>query len=394
MSFRSDLVAASVFGLIVGAIVVMTVEGLSREPARPESPSPQVVAKDGVRHIKSAPASAHVALAWSPGGLPGEAASAVAATDAVDRVVEVVAGMDWIPAQRPGYEIPFELAAVEPAYGDLAPRGEASAFRGMGKRDIVLAATSATSLKLDAGDELRLRSGRYTIAGIVSDVTAMGYEGLIANVPPTWTRRDLYLIAEIAHGSSEDAVASIRAALRTVLPDHIRVRVRAEGETPYLRYGDAVAPLLVIKKNFGTFSLRRTAAGHFSVDPGWRRNVVARKVPLLGRVRCHRSLIAQLRGALRELAAEGLGHTVNPGDYGGCWSPRFIGRDPGGQLSHHAWGIAIDLNASANAFGTKSDQDDRLVETMERWGFTWGGRWLVPDAMHFEWARFPDPVEE
>lgn len=394
MSFRSDLVAASVFGLVVGAVVVMTVEGLSREPARPEPPTPQVVAKDGVRRSKAAPTSAHVALAWSPGGLPGDAAAAVVASDDVDRVVRVVAGMDWIPAQRPGYEVPFELAAVEPGYGDLVPRGEAGAFRRMGKHDIVLAATSASSLKLDAGDELRLRSGHYDIAGIVSDVTAMGYEGLIASVPPTWTRRDLYLIAEIAQGSSDDAIASIRDALRTALPGGVRVRVRAEGETPYLRYGDAVAPLLVIKKNFGTFSLRRTAAGHFEVDADWRRNVVARKVPLLGRVLCHRSLVAQLRGALRELAAEGLGHTVNPGDYGGCWSPRFIGRDPGGQLSHHAWGIAIDLNASANAFGTKSDQDDRLVETMERWGFTWGGRWLVPDAMHFEWARFPDPIEE
>jgi D-alanyl-D-alanine carboxypeptidase len=25
----------------------------------------------------------------------------------------------------------------------------------------------------------------------------------------------------------------------------------------------------------------------------------------------------------------------------------------------------------------------------ERWGFTWGGRWLVPDGMHFEFLRFP-----
>jgi hypothetical protein len=24
---------------------------------------------------------------------------------------------------------------------------------------------------------------------------------------------------------------------------------------------------------------------------------------------------------------------------------------------------------------------------MERWGFTWGGRWLVPDPAHFEYLR-------
>jgi hypothetical protein len=44
---------------------------------------------------------------------------------------------------------------------------------------------------------------------------------------------------------------------------------------------------------------------------------------------------------------------------------------------------------SENAFGTKADQDARLVDTMERWGFTWGGRWIVPDGMHFEWNRWP-----
>jgi len=26
---------------------------------------------------------------------------------------------------------------------------------------------------------------------------------------------------------------------------------------------------------------------------------------------------------------------------------------------------------------------------MERWGFTWGGRWLVPDPAHFEYLRPP-----
>ena len=33
--------------------------------------------------------------------------------------------------------------------------------------------------------------------------------------------------------------------------------------------------------------------------------------------------------------------------------------------------------------------DPRVVEVMERWGFEWGGRWLVPDPMHFEFLRFP-----
>jgi hypothetical protein len=29
------------------------------------------------------------------------------------------------------------------------------------------------------------------------------------------------------------------------------------------------------------------------------------------------------------------------------------------------------------------------VEVMERWGFAWGGRWLIPDPAHFEYLRPP-----
>jgi hypothetical protein len=29
-----------------------------------------------------------------------------------------------------------------------------------------------------------------------------------------------------------------------------------------------------------------------------------------------------------------------------------------------------------------------VVTVFERWGFTWGGTWVVPDGMHFEFLRF------
>ncbi|MGH2726880.1 MAG: M15 family metallopeptidase, partial [Actinomycetota bacterium] len=45
-----------------------------------------------------------------------------------------------------------------------------------------------------------------------------------------------------------------------------------------------------------------------------------------------------------------------------------------------------------NPYGEKPRQDPRLVALMERWGFTWGGRWLVPDGMHFEFVRFVNPA--
>ena len=33
--------------------------------------------------------------------------------------------------------------------------------------------------------------------------------------------------------------------------------------------------------------------------------------------------------------------------------------------------------------------DRRVVEVFDRWGFQWGGRFLVPDGMHFEFLDFP-----
>ena len=49
------------------------------------------------------------------------------------------------------------------------------------------------------------------------------------------------------------------------------------------------------------------------------------------------------------------------------------------------------MNVSANPEGGASRQDPRLVEIFRRWGFTWGGDWLVPDPMHFEYTRVPMP---
>jgi hypothetical protein len=90
-----------------------------------------------------------------------------------------------------------------------------------------------------------------------------------------------------------------------------------------------------------------------------------------------------------EVSRRGLGGLISADDFGGCFSPRFLNRDAESGLSHHAWGIALDLNASENPFGANPALDPRVVEILERWGFTWGGRWLLPDGMHFEFLRWP-----
>jgi hypothetical protein len=110
-------------------------------------------------------------------------------------------------------------------------------------------------------------------------------------------------------------------------------------------------------------------------------------VPVLGEVVCHKALFPQLRAALRTIEDRGLTHLIS--NYGGCFGPRFIGLDPDGRISHHAWGVAFDINVRDNAFGAEPNLDPKIVAAIEQWGFTWGGRWIIPDGMHFEWQRWP-----
>jgi hypothetical protein len=98
-------------------------------------------------------------------------------------------------------------------------------------------------------------------------------------------------------------------------------------------------------------------------------------------------MFPQIRGAIRELIALGLEDTIT--SYSGCWSPRHILRDPDAGLSHHAWGIAIDVNVPQNYFGDPPNQDLDMVAVFEDWGFIWGGDFIQPDGMHFEYRRPP-----
>jgi hypothetical protein len=43
---------------------------------------------------------------------------------------------------------------------------------------------------------------------------------------------------------------------------------------------------------------------------------------------------------------------------------------------------------SSNPFGAEPNQPAKLVSKMRGWGFIWGGYWLIPDGMHFEWKHF------
>ena len=109
------------------------------------------------------------------------------------------------------------------------------------------------------------------------------------------------------------------------------------------------------------------------------------EVPVLGTVRCHRDIVAPLRAAIDDVVAAGRRSELDPSRYGGCFSPRRISQGSSA-LSHHAWGIAIDVNVDLSLPGLGPPPSPATIESFERQGFRWGGDFLVPDNHHFEWV--------
>lgn len=78
-------------------------------------------------------------------------------------------------------------------------------------------------------------------------------------------------------------------------------------------------------------------------------------------------------------------------DFGGAWNVRTM--RGGSNLSMHAYGLAIDLNADLNPLGKKPGwkkgsftEDHPVVIMFREEGWVWGGPWSRPDGMHFQAA--------
>ena len=406
---------AALVGVAVGAGVALALQ-------RPPDPRPAVPAPVATRNADpvlaavptptgptaTAPASSaapadRVLLVWTPGRLPGGLAGRVGAARGVGAVTVVRGGLlglagsvdaDGRPVDRPGpgATVPLETIGFDPAtYPGLLPASARAAFARLRPGEALLGTTSARLRRLGPGGRLRLapgpgQTGRWlTVAGVVDDdlVGAAEVAVTTAGARAAGITRDRYLL--LAYRGGRDAVA---AAVRRILPARLPVRLRGPGETPFFRAGDAVLPQAMVKERFGEFAWRKGAGDAYTQDPAWvAANLATARVPILGRVRCNRALLGALAGAMGELRQRDLARLVDPDAYAGCWNPRLT--RGGGGVSRHAWGAAVDLNVAGNPTGLASAQDPRLVEVMERWGFTWGGRWLVPDPAHFEWLRPP-----
>ena len=95
---------------------------------------------------------------------------------------------------------------------------------------------------------------------------------------------------------------------------------------------------------------------------------------------------------MRTIEREGLGSLIH--STAGCFNARTVGRSPSNPPSFHAYGAAVDINAPENAFGAAPTMDPRIVAIFEAAGFNWGGDFLIPDGMHFEYGGGPPRAGE
>jgi hypothetical protein len=316
-------------------------------------------------------------LVWAPGGFSEREVGRVRDSTRVAAISAVRTGTLAAASGRHTYRvIPLETMAVDTNAYTSATGKPGRKLATMLPKGAVLSRTGAKLRKVKSGGKLRL-DGNHTlrVSGVVDDALLGGYEvALDRTVASNYgIRRTAYLLVR-----PRGPVDGLQAEIRRLLKGRA-VRFVTPGDRPFVRGGDGLLPLSQVKARFGEFALPSLHRGW--PDPAWARaNLVSRRVPILGQVRCHRLVVGDLAKAMADLERQGLRGQIDAAEFrrqGGCWSPQLL-RDPnGGKLSRHAWGIAIELKVTG---------DERLIKTMARHGFVWGGGFARRDVTHFEWV--------
>lgn len=288
----------------------------------------------------------------------------------------------------PGGTEELRVGAVDPLlFRSLAPEPTRAAefvWTALVAGEAVVTFDAAEALGVEGSGAITV-GGHALRAGAIAD---NGVPNLADVLVPDFAGEDAGLPGPrlLAVGVKEpDRLAATARALRRTFPDAKMRRLLGEVPEPI----EPGSPEVVGSSSgglIGTLRFEVLDDGFIRPDPAWvSANITQAEMPIIGSVTCHRLLIPQLYRALAEIEEAGLSDAIY--QYGGCYVPRFIDRDPSNPLSMHAFGLAVDINTPTNQLGTQGDMDPRVVEIFEKWGFVWGGRWSRPDPMHFELGR-------
>jgi hypothetical protein len=296
--------------------------------------------------------------------------------------------------QRPGdgFAIPMGTTVLP---SDLIGRTMGrDVSRVMTSSAIVMSSLSASLRGAEAGDRVDLiaSSGAkvtFKIAKIVDDSITGGTELLMT--PAAADRLGISRLSRVVIWDFDSrSVINTAMSSQGLVSTSIRIRRSWDPTDPDFTLGMART-----KEALGEFSYRVNSNGSVTLDSAWTSlNITSGSVGQLSLASgCHKTVRVALTAAMAEVIDSGLESSINYYDAnraGGCYYPRFNRLTPDssvGFLSRHSWGMAIDTNTIGSCQGcAPPDMDCDTVRIFRKHGFAWGGNFLRPDGMHFEWV--------
>jgi hypothetical protein len=397
---RSFVAVVGVTALIV-VVALRPGRGATDTTSASRPPPPSASERAGAPAPAGDPVPAW--LAWIPGGFP-DGFRAQISHDADLGTEAVVAGDTlWMTASHdatgavidqptPPYEIPLDAFAVDPhEYAPFLPAGDRDRIiSALREGKAVLGQRSAELRRLGPGGSISFGATTVTVGAVAPDAE-VGWSEILVNRglgARLGISHDRYLLAL---GDPGLTLHRFDADVRRLIASDSPLRTVPPGGTPYVRVASGVDPPIVLKEVFGEFAAypRSDDPAYLVVDPAWyHAHIVTRTVPIFPEpVTCNRALFPMLIGALQRVQDAGLASEIHV--YSGCYAARTVARSTTAPPSQHAYGAAIDINAPEDPYGARPVMDPRIVRIFERWGFNWGGDFLIPDGMHFEYGKPP-----
>ena len=261
---------------------------------------------------------------------------------------------------------------------------------------VVMGATSASLSGAQAGDILDFASAdgsivQFIVGRVAPDAEVGGTEIVMSTAQADLLGATIPTSVLIYGQFDRTALDAALAARGLSTDPKIRVRRSWDPIDP-----DGTIGLAKTKKLLGELAYSVTASGAMLVDSAWQAaHIPGRESYPTGiRAACNNSIKADLAAALQAVVDAGLVGSIdvnNANTFGGCFGPRFtriVGTQLG-TLSRHTWGQALDTNTVSNCQGCVPQMDCRVVRIFRAHNFAWGGNFIIPDGMHFEWVGEP-----
>lgn len=280
---------------------------------------------------------------------------------------------------------------------------------------IVLGQSTADLRGAMVGDQVQLITGSGAVVpfevGLIAPDALIGGTEIVMSAAMASAIGATVDTRVLLYGSFDrDALESTLASMQLTFNSRLRVSRSWDPMSP-----DETMSLIDTKLLLGEFQLdyaNLTEDGWTAIDELWKSEYLPPSRVLYGAglvTKCNRVIRDDIVAALEEIedlameAPELINYDIakepstgidvnNSNSYGGCAIGKARLSRTGtaiGTVSRHSWGQALDVSTVANRQGTVPILDCRIVRVFRKHGFAWGGNFLTPDGMHFEWVGEP-----